>query len=635
MRAQPIPWHEKLRRALALRRGARLGEATVVSRQVHVSPHDAPGKVFVLPLADAGQQFYGRANAGEVIHIDVFHAVAEVDHRRIAAAVLRALGEVPAPAGTPEGGRLLDYFDLVTYTGGGRLTGSLEFGRKLSLRVAHRNHVHLAGLLPDDRLHLLLDLVGAVEGEVQAQGVELRRLEEVAAGDPSDGSDLDMSAYADTNDSLLVDAERKGRPGGQSGVGAGGRPGGAGSGDSGGGEGGPEAGAGSGQPSEAGEGGGTGWDALEDERRLQAVLELSRRLGSPDEVKRVLDELAKEQTWGSLTSAANSQAPFITRHLESEGLIRRELRGLRLTDAGRDLAQYLETHLRDVKLRFRKLIRRMPAAVAEKRAVSGAASTRPSPDVRFGPVRGVAPAGPGTWLGDLAVPETVMAALKRTQLERIQAAVGAVGAAGDAGFGMTRADVHVLLRSADQPLNICLLIDASASMAGRRILAAKHLARHLLVSTRDRVAVVAFQERDVQVYAPFTRDYALVDEGLSRIQPMGLTPLAAGLSQSLTLIQGSRVRRPLLLLITDGIPTVPLWSTDAAADAMAAARHLGERRVPFGCIGLQPSRRYLEELTRTAGGTLHVVEELAEEALMTIAHTERFKLAGGRRARAR
>ena len=188
-------------------------------------------------------------------------------------------------------------------------------------------------------------------------------------------------------------------------------------------------------------------------------------------------------------------------------------------------------------------------------------------------------------------------------------------------------DIHVHLRAAEHQLHICLLIDASASMAGRRILAAKHLARHLLVSTRDRIAVIAFQERDVRVYVPFTRDYGTVEEGLSRIQPLGLTPLAHGLSRSMELINSSRVRRPLLLLITDGIPTVPKWSADPLADAIEAARQLRAGRIPFGCIGLQPSRRYLEQLTREAGGTLHVVDELSEESLITIAHRERLKLA--------
>jgi magnesium chelatase subunit D len=278
-----------------------------------------------------------------------------------------------------------------------------------------------------------------------------------------------------------------------------------------------------------------------------------------------------------------------------------------------------------VKLRFRKLIRRVPgngrlSVRARRRPGRGAAS----PDVRYGTVRGAAPAQPGAWLNDLAVAETVAAAIRRTYLE----CIGQGGSTpSPLRFRLDRRDVYLNLRASEHALHICLLIDASASMAGRRIMAAKHLARHLLVSTRDRIAVIAFQERDVRVYVPFTRDYGLVEEGLSRIQPMGLTPLAQGLTRSMELIRSSRVRRPLLLLITDGIPTVPKWSVDPLADALEAARHVRAGRIPFGCIGLQPSRRYLEHLAREAGGTLHVVDELSEESLITIAHQERLKLA--------
>lgn len=297
---------------------------------------------------------------------------------------------------------------------------------------------------------------------------------------------------------------------------------------------------------------------------------------------------------------------------------------MRLTEAGRQMLAYLQRHMRDVKLRFRKLIRRIPGSkssrtVQRNRPGHGA----PSPDVRYGLIRGSAPAQPGAWLNDLAVPETLFSAIRRTHLERIQRGGGPLR-----GLRLERKDVHVHLRAAEHSLHICLLIDASASMAGRRILAAKHLARHLLVSTRDKIAVIAFQERDVRVYVPFTRDYALVEEGLSRIQPMGLTPLAHGLTQSMELIRTSRVRRPLLLLITDGIPTVPKWSIDPLADALEAARQVKDGRIPFGCIGLQPSRRYLDQLTREAAGTLHVVDELSEESLVSIAHAERQKLSG-------
>ncbi|MDB4896951.1 MAG: magnesium chelatase, partial [Firmicutes bacterium] len=105
-----VPWHEKLRRTLARRRGARLGEATVVSRHVHVSVSQNPEVLSVVTSSDAGQAFYGRGVPGEIIHLDIFHAVADVDHRRIAAALRSAL---PHPD-SAEGKLLLDYFDLMT-----------------------------------------------------------------------------------------------------------------------------------------------------------------------------------------------------------------------------------------------------------------------------------------------------------------------------------------------------------------------------------------------------------------------------------------------------------------------------------------------------------------------------------------
>lgn len=618
-------WVEKLRRTLDRHRGARLGEASVVSRQIHTVDPRAPHRISVLTGLDAGRVFYHRAKPGDVIHVDIFHAVGEVDHRAVAAALRRALVGVHLADSAPptKTGMVADYLDIQTGTGGGRVTGDLTYGTKESLKASHRNHVHVAGLLPDEQIHLLTLMVDAVESEIARQGFEIRRIESLChmpAG--GQGAPLDLSHYSDRTDTWLRGEGANERSAGGGGSGASqGQAGGQSLRGTGWHEG-PQPGQGgiaeSRDPPElpaSGDAPAPSWDALEVERRLQAALELSQRLGSPDEVKRVLDELERSPSgWASLCNYGSSQTPFLIRQLEEEGLVRRDIRGLRLTGEGRDLAHFLDRHLRDVKLRFRKLVRRLPRSAGTAARVKTAP---PSADVRYGRVAGTAPAEPGAWLGDIAVPETLFAAIRRTHMRRLDGS--------PSHFSLRREDIHVNLRSGDQPLHICLLIDASASMAGRRILAAKHLARHLLVSTRDRVSVIAFQERDVKVYVPFTRDWSQVEVGLSRIQPLGLTPLAQGLSQSMELIRESRVRRSLLLLITDGIPTVPKWTIDPLADALEAARQVGRERIPFGCIGLQPSRRYLEELSKAAGGTLHVVEELNEDSLVHIAHRERSK----------
>lgn len=695
-------WAAKLAGALREGRGVRLGEAAVVSRGLHVVELHDPGRVVILQGADFGQAAYGLAEPGQVVHIDVFHAVADVDHRAVAAAVRRALEGLPPPVDAGPGRCCADYFDVGTATGGGRLTSAMDRMANRSAKAAHRNHVHLAGLLPDRDLALVWRIVAAVEAAILQQGVELRRVERLAhrRGGLHPGADADLSRYYGDNLDSYISRARPGaraaagpqaggaaRSGagdwadpaaGGGGPGAGGvgmrspgtafpgtdrvwaygsgtsRAGGRGSAS-------PNSAAGSigtgdrsaadasprspgtgapggaaipvgrGEPaagSSAGPGD-RGARALEEvreaERMLQA-LTLARKLGSPDDLTRILEDLEREQGWAALYPCGGNQAPFILRQLEEAGLIRKELRGMRLTPEGKELLALLRSRMRDVKMRFRKLIRRVPGGGAGpvRRRIPGQGA--PSADVRCGPIRGAAPAEPGAWLGDVAVPETVIAAVRRSWLERVQGRAAGVRAEGPVRIRLERRDVHVHLRSAARLLDICLLIDASASMAGRRILAAKHLARHLLVSTRDRIAVIAFQERDVKVYVPFTRSYRAVEEGLARIQPMGLTPLAQGLTRSMELIDRARVRRPLLLLITDGIPTVPQWTVDPLADAIEAARRLRARRVPFSCIGLQPSRRYLEELVRQAGGTLHVVEELSEESLIRIAHRERQRL---------
>ena len=103
-------------------------------------------------------------------------------------------------------------------------------------------------------------------------------------------------------------------------------------------------------------------------------------------------------------------------------------------------------------------------------------------------------------------------------------------------------------------------------MAGDKRQAACFLAEHLLLTGKEKVAVVTFQERSSKVVVPFTRNESLLRKGLSTINPAGLTPLADGIMTALNLINNTRVRNPLLVLITDGIPNTPLWTMDAKSN---------------------------------------------------------------------
>jgi magnesium chelatase subunit D len=218
---------------------------------------------------------------------------------------------------------------------------------------------------------------------------------------------------------------------------------------------------------------------------------------------------------------------------------------------------------------------------------------------------------PGEWAVEIAVPDTTIAAARRTFLE------------GEVGLAFRPDDLRYHQLKGQRTVDICLLIDASASMAGRRLRAAKFLAQHLLLATRERVAVVAFQENHVRVHVPFTRNYQRVTAGLNRLQALGLTPLAEGVMGALEYIGQVRARNPLLLLITDGIPTVPKWTLNPLDDALSAAARLPVERVRFSCIGLEPNRTFLDNLAGVARGSLYIVDELNRESLVSIAHRER------------
>jgi magnesium chelatase subunit D len=69
-------------------------------------------------------------------------------------------------------------------------------------------------------------------------------------------------------------------------------------------------------------------------------------------------------------------------------------------------------------------------------------------------------------------------------------------------------------------------MDASGSMAGEKRNAAAYLAKHLLLTGKEKVAVVTFQENSSRVVVPFTRNQSILTKGLSTISPAGLTPLA-------------------------------------------------------------------------------------------------------------
>jgi magnesium chelatase subunit D len=216
-----------------------------------------------------------------------------------------------------------------------------------------------------------------------------------------------------------------------------------------------------------------------------------------------------------------------------------------------------------------------------------------------------------TWSGDIAIPETLVSAKTSNLMDHNDK------------LTLKKEHFRVYTKRSYVSSDVCLLIDASASMAGEKRQAACYLAQYLLLTGRDRVAVVTFQETRAQVVVPFTRNQKVLSRGLTAIRPGGLTPLADGILRSVELMNSERLRNPVLILITDGVPNFPVWSFDAKKDAIEAARKIAESKIGFICIDVVANRDYMTEIAKAGNGKLYVVDDLNRTNLLEIVRLEK------------
>jgi magnesium chelatase subunit D len=550
-------------------RGARIGQSTVVSRKMHTVEAARPETVTVLTNVDAGRVFYNRQNGDEVFHLDIFHQCGRVDHRQVAARLRKAVEiygfHYNIYASHHFGFRSVgeavsaDFVDVQTGTGGGRITGSLNYGQKLSLRRAHENHVHVTAMLPGEHIAGLFYLVMAAEEAIRTAGLELRRNERIIHGRGGGGGG-DLSPYCDQTDSFLR----------QKGCGA--------------------------------------TETAQRHQYLQDVTDLADEFDTVQDVRDVLAEAdggaGEQKLLQSLARRGSGEQAL--RRLERQGILAVEGGKVRMTEYGQGLKIYLDRHLPEIEAFLRRAFRLFRPPVwrpgRSKLLAEGQGGVGPR---QLKPRDG---SGPG---GELAVAETVNAAARRT----LDSARG--------GLEIIADDLREFVRKRRQKAEICLLVDASASMTGQRLRAAKFLARHLLLSTPDRLAIIAFQEDSAKLVQPLTRDWQQVESSLRGITSCGSTPLAGALTTCLTYLREANVRNPLIILITDGIPTVAEHSRDPLNDALEAAASIKLSGYGFACIGLKPHRSFLAQLAVRAGGSLYVMEELEKHAMVNAAWSER------------
>jgi len=545
---------------------ARVGETTVVSTKVHIHDVRRPWEVIALSAADAGEVFYHRKKPREIIHIDVFHSEGLVSPDEVALSVRSALSglilqsEDGSPCSSLPG--LFPYIDVQTGMGGGRMDGNLTYGREEGVLRAHRTHVHVTTLNLPEIVASIFSLVAAVESAVERSGLEIRKIRRVrmALGN----SPIDMGDYQATSDSLL----RNLSPG-----------------------------------------------EIPKTSSLYYMEALARQAakdtGTAEDAHNILESLRHGMGSGDFQRyrfIRDKTPEEVRKALVRSNLARYDGQKYTLTQEGEMALSFLKERSMEIESYLRRLLWSLPA-----KTVPRAERSSPTLEPRDTRGRGIPlPKMPGEPAGGLALPETAVSRGLRCLYPSAPGFVTSSFLPEDLRFSYAR-------ERKSTPL--MLLIDASASMAGRRIAAAKELARHLIITGRDKVSVVVFQDTDAQVVCDFTRNLRKLEVGLRGVQAQGLTPLARGLEKALELSRRS-VKKPLILCITDGIPTVPSKTLSPIDDAMEAAADLAKHSVRLGCIGLEPNQSFLKEMTKKAKGSLYIVDELEASNLAAIAKRE-------------
>lgn len=156
--------------------------------------------------------------------------------------------------------------------------------------------------------------------------------------------------------------------------------------------------------------------------------------------------------------------------------------------------------------------------------------------------------------------------------------------------------------------HVCLVVDQSTSMKGKRIDMVKANISRLLkvLNGRDLISIVTFSD-DAQVILPPTSitNISLIDSKISQISPAGGTEIKKGLQAGIDLLWQGKEKNSAsyLILLTDG----HTYGDEEAC--IALAKKASKRGIIINSLGIGNdwNDRFLEELTSITGGTAALV----------------------------
>lgn len=184
---------------------------------------------------------------------------------------------------------------------------------------------------------------------------------------------------------------------------------------------------------------------------------------------------------------------------------------------------------------------------------------------------------------------------------------------------------------------LLFVVDASGSMgAMQRMESAKGAVLSMLMDSyqkRDKIGMVAFRGKDAELILP---PCSSVDLALSRLKELptgGKTPLSAGLSRGLQLLQGEMRKdaetKLMMVLVSDGRANVGMGGKirDELMEISERTKQLGVHTIVIDTEVVESSFMdmrlgYCREIAETTGGKYYPMSGLSSEALYSIVDGE-------------
>jgi magnesium chelatase subunit D len=231
---------------------------------------------------------------------------------------------------------------------------------------------------------------------------------------------------------------------------------------------------------------------------------------------------------------------------------------------------------------------------------------------------------------DIAIDATIRAAAPHQKARRGPNAIRVKGE-----------DIREKERVAKTSAMLLFVVDASGSMgAMQRMESAKGAVLSLLMDSyqkRDKIGMVAFKGKDAEIVLAPCSSVDLAQRCLQELPTGGKTPLSAGLSRGLQLLQGEMRKdaetKLMMVLVSDGRANVGMGGKikEELMEISERTKQLGVHTIVIDTEVVDSSFMdmrlgYCREIAQTIGGRYYPISSLSSEAIRSIVDGEHRQL---------